>query len=255
MKRKQGFSSFAHYSLAFGAVAALAASLSVARADTWDKKTTVSFSQPVEVPGYILQPGTYTMKLVDSQTDRHVVQFMNQRGNHVYAAAIAVPAYRTEVTDRTVITFYEAAAGQPEPIKYWYYPGDNFGQEFVYPKGHLSEIAAVTRQSIPGTFATQPQADASPVAAAEPVPDAASAAVAEAPAQQTQLNNPDESNAPVEIAQAAPPNQDQPVSAAPAEAPPAPAELPQTDGYLPAIALMGLASIGGAVTARKLRRF
>ena len=39
------------------AAAALAASLSVVQADTWDKKTTVSFSQPVEVPGAILQPG------------------------------------------------------------------------------------------------------------------------------------------------------------------------------------------------------
>ncbi len=99
------------YSIPLAAVA-LAASLSVVRADTWDKKTTVSFSQPVEVPGAILQPGKYVMKLVDSQSDRHVVQFTNERQNHVYATTIAVPAYRTQVTGRTVITFYEAAAGQ-----------------------------------------------------------------------------------------------------------------------------------------------
>ena len=53
------------------------------------------FSQPVEVPGYVLQPGKYVMKLVDFPSDRHVVQFMNERGNHVYAAAMAIPAYRT----------------------------------------------------------------------------------------------------------------------------------------------------------------
>src|SRR5579872_4058200 len=103
MKRMERFSSFARCSLAIGIAAGLAASMSAARADTWDKKTTVSFSQPVEVPGYILQPGKYVMKLVDSQSDRHIVQFMNERQNRVYATALAIPAYRLRVTDRTVI--------------------------------------------------------------------------------------------------------------------------------------------------------
>jgi hypothetical protein len=232
------------YSIPLAAVA-LAASLSVARADTWDKKTIVSFSQPVEVPGAILQPGKYVMKLVDSQSDRHVVQFTNERQNHVYATTIAIPAYRTEVTGHTVITFYEAATGYAEPIRNWFYPGDNFGQEFVYPKEHLRDIAFVR----PATPPAQ-----SPVAAAEPVPEGGPAPVApiETQAQTSALTN-DESNAPVEIAQATPPKPEEP-AAAPAQPAPAPTELPQTNGNFAGIALMGLASIGGAITARKLRR-
>lgn len=235
------------------AAAALAASLSVVRADTWDKKTIVSFSQPVEVPGAILQPGKYVMKLVNSQSDRHVVQFTNERQNHVYATTIAVPAYRTQVTGRTVITFYEAAAGQAEPIRNWFYPGDNFGQEFVYPKEHLLEIAAVHST----TFASaQRRPEPTPVAAAEPFAEVESAPVAapiETQAQANSLTN-DEFNAPVEIAQATPPKPEEP-TAAPAQPAPEPTELPKTDGNFAGIALMGLASIGGAVTARKLRRF
>jgi len=100
----------------------------VVHADTWDKKTTVNFSQPVEVPGYVLQPGRYIMKLVSLPADRHMVQFTNERENRVYVTARAVPSYRAEVSDKTVLTFYEAPSGQPEPIKNWYYPGDNFGQ-------------------------------------------------------------------------------------------------------------------------------
>jgi len=235
------------YSIPLAAVA-LAASLSVARADTWDKKTIVSFSQPVEVPGAILQPGKYVMKLVDSQSDRHVVQFTNERQNHVYATTIAVPAYRTQITDRTVITFYEAAAGQPEPIRNWYYPGDNFGQEFVYPKEHLRDIAF--------SHSTTSIAEPAPVAAAEPVLEGESAPATgpiETQAQVSALTN-DDSNAPVEIAQATPPRPEEP-AAAPAQPAPAPTELPQTNGNFAGIALMGLASIGGALTARKLRRF
>ena len=169
MKRINGYS-------AFGLAAVLAASLAVAHADTWDKKTTVSFSQPVEVPGSILQPGTYVMKLVNSQADRHVVQFMNERQNHVYATALAIPSYRTQVTGRTVITFYEAGAGQAQPIRTWFYPGDNFGQEFVYSKDHLREIAADIRPATPAAFDTQRQAESSPVAAAETVPETPSSA-------------------------------------------------------------------------------
>lgn len=251
-----------NYSISFGrcllAAATLAASLSVVRADTWDKKTTVSFSQPVEVPGHILQPGKYVMKLVDSQSDRHVVQFTNERQNHVYATTIAVPAYRTQVTGRTVITFYEAAAGQPEPIRNWFYPGDNFGQEFVYPKEHLREIAAV-HPATPPALDTRSQVQ-TPVAAAEPVPEGESAPVAapiETQAQASSLTN-DESNAPVEIAQATPPKPEEPATApslAPAQTAPASTELPKTNGNFAGIALAGLLSIGGAVSARKLRRF
>jgi len=236
------------------AAATLAASISVVHADTWDKKTTISFSQPVEVPGAILEPGTYVMKLVNSQSDRHVVQFTNERQNHVFATTIAVPAYRAQVTGRTVITFYEAAAGQAEPIRNWYYPGDNFGQEFVYPKGHLRDIAFV-HPTTPPALDTRSQVE-SPVAAAEPVPEGESAPVAapiETQAQANTLTN-DDSNAPVEIAQATPPKPEEP-AVAPAEPAPAPTELPQTNGNFAGIALMGLASIGGAVTARRLRRF
>jgi hypothetical protein len=247
------------YSISLGrcalAAATLAASLSVVCADTWDKKTTVSFSQPVEVPGAILPPGKYVMKLVDSQSDRHVVQFTNERQNHVYATTIAVPAYRSQVTDRTVITFYEAAAGQAEPIRNWYYPGDNFGQEFVYPKGHLRDVAFVH----PATsgFDEQHRAEPTPVAAAEPVPEGESAPIAapiETQAQANALTNDESSNAPVEIAQATPPKTEEP-AVAPQQTAPEPGELPKTNGNVAGIALMGLASIGGAVTARKLRRF
>jgi hypothetical protein len=248
MKRTHGFS-IARFSLAFGVVVALAASTAVARADAWDKKTTVSFSQAVEVPGSVLQPGRYVMKLVDIPSDRHVVQFMNERENHVYAAAITIPAYRAEVTDKTVIGFYEARAGVPEPIHYWYYPGDNFGQEFVYPKDHLAEIAAVPHETTPAVFDTRGPSTPGPVTAAEPE-------VQPGPAvEQSAVTPQPEPAAPVEIAQAAPlPAQPEPAAAPQNDPPAAPAELPKTSGNLPEVALLGMFSFGSAVIARKLRR-
>src|SRR5258705_10194572 len=140
------------------------------------------------------------MKLVDSSSDRHIVQFMNERGNHVYAAAQAINAYRKNISDKTVITFYEARAGRPEPMRTWFYPGDEFGQEFVYPKQHLLEIAAETRTTTTTTVAA---AEPSPVTVTEPVrEEVATPVAAEPPAENTYVAAvKTEVNAPVEIAQ------------------------------------------------------
>ena len=114
-------------------------------AGLWDKRTIVTFSGAVEVPGTVLQPGRYIMKLVDTPGDRHIVQFSNERENHVFATVIAIPAWRQNPSDKSIFTFYEAPVGQPQAMRTWYYPGDNFGQEFVYPKERLAALLAVNR--------------------------------------------------------------------------------------------------------------
>jgi hypothetical protein len=240
-------------SMAFSLAVAMAASTAVARADAWDKKTTVSFSQAVEVPGYVLQPGKYVIKLVDfASADRHIVQFTNERGNHVYAAAEAINAYRKNITDRTVITFYEARAGRPEPMRTWFYPGDEFGQEFVYPKQHLLEVAAETRTTTTTVAAAEP----SPVTVTEPVKEevATPAVVAETPAENTYVAaEKTEVNEQVEIAQAAPPTEAEPIPAVDNTIPAAPTELPRTASPMVEIGLVGLIFVVGAITARKAR--
>lgn len=126
------------------ALVALASSPS-ALADTWNKKTVVTFSQPVEVPGGIVLPaGTYVFELVDSLADRHIVRIFNKNRTHVYATILAIPNWRLNVTDKTVMTFAERSVGSPEAIRSWFYPGANSGEEFVYPKKRAVELAKVT---------------------------------------------------------------------------------------------------------------
>ena len=45
------------------------ASTATVRADDYNKKTRLTFSQPVEIPGKVLPAGTYIFRLADSLTD------------------------------------------------------------------------------------------------------------------------------------------------------------------------------------------
>jgi len=122
-----------------------------AQADEWNKKTIVTFSQPVEVPGVgaqVLPAGTYVFRLVDSTSNRNIVRILDADESHIYTTILAIPNYRLRATDKTVMTFRERAAGQPEAIRVWFYPGNNFGQEFVYPKFRALELAKATGEPV-----------------------------------------------------------------------------------------------------------
>jgi hypothetical protein len=111
-----------------------AVSASSARADEWNKLTYLTFSQDVAIPGKVLPAGTYTFRLVDSMSERHIVQIFNQTGTQLIATLLTVADQRLSPADDTVIMFGEAAGNAPPPITRWFYAGDTVGEEFIYPK-------------------------------------------------------------------------------------------------------------------------
>jgi hypothetical protein len=117
------------------AVALLAATtmLPSARAEDWNKESTVTFTAPVQIPSQVLSPGSYVFKLADSQSDRRVVQIFTEDQSKLVATVEAIPAYRLKPTGETLITFEERSTGTPEAVKRWFYPGDQTGVAFVYP--------------------------------------------------------------------------------------------------------------------------
>jgi hypothetical protein len=106
--------------------------VTAARGDTWDKKTIVTFSDSVEIPGQVLPAGTYVFKLANSASDRHIVQIWNEDENQILATIFAVPNYRLDAPDKTIFEFDERLGASPMALRSWFYPGDNTGQEFVY---------------------------------------------------------------------------------------------------------------------------
>lgn len=196
-------------------------------ADDWNKKTIVTFSGPVEVPGVgaqVLPAGTYVFKIMDSQSDRNIVQIFNQDMTHVYTTILAIPNYRYRATDKTVMTFKERAQGEPQAIRAWFYPGQQWGQEFVYPKAKALELAKFSNEPVlatPVEVATIDDLKTAPIVAFKPTGDEVPVAeVVQAP--------------PTEVAKSEEPT------------------LPATGSNLPLFALAGLVSLGAAVVTKKL---
>ncbi len=119
------------------------------KAGDQSKRTVVTFNEPVEIPGgTILPPGTYVLKLMDSASDRNIVQIFNEEETRMHATVLAIVNYRLGPAGRTVTTFGETEAGSPEALRAWFYPGDDWGQEFVYPKTRAIELAKLTNQPV-----------------------------------------------------------------------------------------------------------
>lgn len=119
-----------------------------ARADEWNKKTFLTFSGPVSVPGATLPAGTYTFKLADLSGNRHVVQIFDKDEKKIYTTLMAIPNQRMEPSDKPVVMFAETPAGTPAAVKIWYYPGETIGNEFVYPKKQAIAIAKATHSTV-----------------------------------------------------------------------------------------------------------
>jgi len=102
------------------------------RADESDKKTIVTVNRAIQVPGKVLPAGTYVFKLVDSN-DLTLVAIFNDDESHLITTVQGIPDVRTETPDKAILQLEERPSGQPQALKAWFYPGDNFGVEFVYP--------------------------------------------------------------------------------------------------------------------------
>jgi hypothetical protein len=222
-----------------------------AQADEWNRKTTVTFSGPVEIPGVhlagwgVLPAGTYVFKILDSQSDRHIVQIFNQDESIIYATILAIPNYRLQATDKTVITFSERPAGEPEALRAWFYPGRNWGEEFVYPKAKAVELAKAG--NVPVLFTPIPMTEE----VAQPIKSASEPAVLELKRAPVMAFQPTGEEVPLAAVVTPPPAGD---AAAPTRAaamtPAAETALPSTASSLPLIALGGLCALAAAFAVR-----
>jgi hypothetical protein len=120
-----------------------------ALADQWDQRTVFTFSGPVEIPGQVLSAGTYVFKLADSTSNRNIVQVFGTNEKHLYGTFLAISDQGLQPAGKPIITFDETPAGSPEAVRAWFYPGENYGHQFVYPKPKAVALAKANNTPVP----------------------------------------------------------------------------------------------------------
>ena len=189
----------------------------------------------MEVPGKVLTPGKYVFKIADSESDRNIVQIYSEDANGVQklvTTTMAIPDYREETPEKTIIQFEERPSGSPEAIHSWFYPGENTGWEFVYPKGERSKMSSNTMPADAAPTPAPASSNTMPVDAAPASAPAPAVAAAPAPSEPVIAQNDRPELIP------APANDDQVF---------ADRTLPETAGHSGLEFMTGLAMLSGGI--------
>ena len=121
-----------------------------AKADDWNRKTNSlsadrwRFRESTSRGGRYCRPAAMSSRFWTHSPTATSCKSSVADEKTVYATILAIPNYRLKATDKTVITFRERPAGEPEALRAWFYPGMNWGEEFVYPKARAIELAKTT---------------------------------------------------------------------------------------------------------------
>ena len=213
--------------------AAVLFSMSIApslKADTWNKKTVITISETITLPmNTVLQPGTYVFKLADFAVGPSHRPDLQCHRNTYYRHHPGDP--RTTGCSRPARACSSSGKRRraaPKAMRAWFYPGDNFGQEFVYPKIQSLEIAKITRTPVPTVLVENDVVDVAVLKAAPVV--VVTEKGEEEPLVLTAQNN---------IAAESAPSRPY-ADAAPTTA----STLPRTASSLPLMGLVDLASLG-----------
>jgi hypothetical protein len=226
----------------FGVALIAAAVTPPVKADEWDKKTVITINEPVQMPSccnpehvVVLQPGTYVLALVDSLSDRHIVRVFEKDEKTVITTILAISNYRLQPTGKSVFQFWETPAGEPRAMRAWFYPGDNFGQEFAYNKAKSIEIARVAKAPVPAVMVeTEAELKTAPVVVVDD--QGAEKSVETVVAKNEPLVQPSSDSQ----------------AATPVYEAPAPATLPDTASPYP---LFGLLGLGSVIASKLISRF
>jgi len=211
-------------SLVMGACATLlAVAAPVASAQSNWENSTFTVTEPLDVGGFVLPPGTYLIKVVMLQSNRNTIQVTNTEQTKVFANVLCTPhpIREGEVIPSSRYIYYSDSAGRPTALRTWFARDTPNGQDIVYPKRRAMELAAAAKQpviAIPDEV-KEAQYETAPITVVTPELEVKSY---EAPA-------------PTIIAEAVPAK-----------------KLPKTASHVPLVALLGFVSLGGALGLRTL---
>jgi hypothetical protein len=112
-------------------------------AQTASQPMYLHFDKPIEIPGQVLQAGTYLFVRVGD--DLNEVQVFDAHRTKLLATLFTVPASEPgKISDKLEISIAQGQNGTPA-LMGWYYPGSTDGQELLYPRSEEKQLSANRR--------------------------------------------------------------------------------------------------------------
>jgi hypothetical protein len=140
---------------------------------------TVVFSvdTPLTIPGAVVQPGTYVLRIKGEPRSGELVQLqLWDAGETTALAELSAIHSPSEGTDSSILSYYEGALGR-RILKAWNLLRTGYTERIVYSPEQAAELAKITKESvlsmpIPGAPApaatTASREDVTPPAATPP---------------------------------------------------------------------------------------
>ncbi|MGA8036649.1 MAG: hypothetical protein WA823_18855 [Candidatus Acidiferrales bacterium] len=134
-------------------------------ADDPEKKAVVAVQSPMEIPGTVLQPGSYVFKQSGAHAGWVIVQIYDQRESTLVTTVLAYPNPKLTSNSETVMT-YSAPGSSGQVLEAVTFPGDAMPDQFAYPAAEADRIGAANRLRIPTTGTNDAYPSSLPEAAA-----------------------------------------------------------------------------------------
>jgi hypothetical protein len=130
-----------------------------AHADEFDQATTITFNEPIQVPGQVLPAGTYLFELADHGSEPNVVQIFSSDHTFLYGTFLTVATKRQEHTSDSAVTLAEPESGGMPILVKWFYPGRDTGNEFVYSRQTEKELGQDNQLTVEANQSTVSHSD------------------------------------------------------------------------------------------------
>jgi LPXTG-motif cell wall-anchored protein len=205
--------------------------LAFAQGGAVQRDTKLAVSEPTQVGPILLDPGSYTLRVHDFKGGKVQVTVIRDSDQKTMGTATAMRARRNLDTNQQAdnqTQFTYTSFNGHVAVDTWYYPGDEWGEQFLYGK----ETIAANTGDVTVTQTPAPTASTSTMAESRPP------APAPAPAMEERHE--------MTTTEAAP-------APAPAPAPEA-RTLPKTASSTPLVGLLGALSLAAAAAVRFGRR-
>ena len=109
-------------------------------------------TEPLDVGGTLLQPGTYVIRVLPSYSNRNLLQVTNEDRTKIFATVLSIPhAYTADREGQnTEYVLYPAVEGTARALRTWYAVDSTSkgGHDIVYPERRAMELAPLVKEPV-----------------------------------------------------------------------------------------------------------